>query len=247
MEKWSTYAWQRAEEESLFSEILNAQKQVVPRAEYATGELKLNYTHAFFTGHTLEIKEDGSGVATIYLRRPSGAKIDLAKKEKFLAGIKLTTPTYAKANHVQNGHSENGYWYATKDNHISVGDMKNPESIFILLHELGHRQPELKEKLKLIDIHVPGPTIHEAEFQSVNERGAWANALQIARGLREKYGLNLMEVFPSLQDFNVFMVATLKIHRYQHEFDITEGKQELLNDSVIKEGLSTLFDKSRKL
>jgi hypothetical protein len=125
--------------------------------------------------------------------------------------------------------------------------MKNAKSIFALLHELGHVQLDLKEKLKIIDTENPGPTIHEAQYQSVNERGAWSGALHIVRYLKEKYGLNMMEMFSSVADFHTFMIGNLSAHRYQHEFSISQADKEFLDDPKVKEELKYLFDRPSRL
>lgn len=200
----------------------------MPRAEYAKGIEKLNFTQQFSTGETLNANEDDAGIANINIQK-DGKEI---YNFNDLKPIHYVTPSfYSKKGISMNGRSamEGDWGNLAGIFEVQVGDMRDSKSIALLLHEVGHLIYNRKNTNKkygysnLAELweHSNGPFTKKdkdtrkelAEEISKEERGAWAEGLKLARQLKKEKGFNLLEGFENLEDLQKIIYAGLISYR----------------------------------
>lgn len=99
---------------------------------------------------------------------------------------------------------------------------KQPEYIFMLLHEMGHavsrevHDDEYQEKVNDSKETVGSDEQTGTELL-FEERFAWAQAFKLARALRDKHGINLFSLFPDKQTLMGFIRAE-GLHSYEDMF-----------------------------
>jgi hypothetical protein len=219
-----------------------------PRSEYVDGKLKLNFEYIFSTGEILSATEDNSGIAHIVIKKDGEEIFDFRK----LVPGKFVTPSYyIKKGIPMKGKSviEGGWGNLAGLFEIQIGDMQDPKSIALLLHEIGHiiewRGKEGKYKYKdlteLWKIY-NGPftkKYHDvrqklAQAISDEERTAWVEGLKIARKIKQENGINLLEGFENLRDLQYIIYVGLLSHRLGVEEDMIASDEGLMRDIWIK-------------
>ncbi len=119
---------------------------------------------------------------------------------------------------------------------VSLEELKNPRNVFLLLHELGHLRaaphwkkwaednPEDAESLVRYRRYGGEGVLDDAEeirgakTELREERDAWSEAIHIARSIRERYGVNLFELFPEKGEFMGWMrVESLRTYEAEVE------------------------------
>ncbi|MES3031768.1 MAG: hypothetical protein V4699_00805 [Patescibacteria group bacterium] len=104
--------------------------------------------------------------------------------------------------------------------------MKDPKSILLLLHEIGHlyyngrRGKNKNKKLDLVGLLEQHNDKEDKDIRkrlveliSEEERTAWSEGLMIARRLKKEKGFNLLEGFESLSDLQDIMHSALMVYR----------------------------------
>lgn len=106
---------------------------------------------------------------------------------------------------------------------FKLDDMKNPRNIFSIFHEMGHirvvdkRGKKYRAETKRIRNTIPTDwSPHDASLMIEDERAAWAEAIGIARRLRDEHGINLFSVFKSPGDFMGWL-RTFGLRGYEAE------------------------------
>lgn len=89
---------------------------------------------------------------------------------------------------------------------------EDPKILFTLLHELGHLKTtdsmDEEQRKKLIETRVEfnqEPTPKTSQVILDEERKAWTNAIALARQIKNKFDINLFNLFDNLDDFQVWM------------------------------------------
>ena len=105
--------------------------------------------------------------------------------------------------------------------------LKDPRNIFSILHELGHvttwhqvhaKDPKLAQWAYDISEKKRSCTKEEMEVLLEFERIAWAEAIHIARKLKEKEGIHLFTLFRSAEDLMGWLRAT-GLRTYEHNLE----------------------------
>lgn len=189
-------------------------KELTSRKEWTEGKKKLDFSCKLPGGEILVVREDKDGVAEIIINKDGKKLVDFS--EFMPKGYKMITPTfYLKVDYLKNPLKtarQLGGWAVIRwSDMITIGDMKSPKSLFPLLHEIGHSwQPE-----------VGAPNIKaEMVSRSSDERNAWARAINIARDIKRKYGINLFDVFENFDEFKKLMYGCLISHRFGAEKEL---------------------------
>lgn len=260
--------------ESLSVQERSAVKKAVffdlPRPEYASGKIVLQFEHRFPVGEVLEASQDEEGLARIILKRGDEVLVNF---KDFAEGGRLVTPKYM-IRLTMNEQAEASYfgqpgrWRANPtEGFLQVGDMKDPRSVFTLLHELGHmhQKKEFKKAKKVVGVIgserlTPNNAKRFAELMSALERGGWAWALRAARKIREQHKVDLFELFRDGRAFREFVYGPLASHKIDAEMFLKLSKRGFAPMSVAAaisecarialeekdfELLEQLFDKGR--
>ena len=253
-----------------FAISLRLLRAVESRKEYIDGKLKLNFEHVFSTGEVLEAQEDENGIARIVLKKSNETILDFS--QTLSQEYKFVTPSYFKKN--KSLGYRPGEWMAQQtEKWISIGDMKDARSLFVLLHEVGHtHKPLSQNQVRATEIYESarssgGPVKFKKQFIkkitqdiSSDERDAWAGAVRIAREIRKRYGVNIFEVFKDSAEFQQFIYGALIDHRFGKESALVLSDKSKLQyvweslkknlfgverDSKERKFMEGLFDKSR--
>jgi hypothetical protein len=196
--------------------------ELIASPEYAKGEKKLHFEYTFSTGEVLTATENQEGEAQIVIRKNGETVLDFSE---IVPGIKyhFYTPTYC----LTRGISFTPDWSQVLSFSILIGDMRDPKSIALLLHEIGHSLEKVKtdhsdktDLAKLWEKHA-GPLTKKykdarrklAEEISNDERSAWALGLNLARRLKKEKGIDLLEGFDDLEDLNSVIYTGLLSYR----------------------------------
>ncbi len=202
-------------------------------------------------GGVINSNEDENGIVKIILNLKNGVVLDFSNL--LPDGWKFVSPTFL----IKSGKEKvAGVWSANLEQKtISVGEIKGTESVFALLHEIGHALD--KEKMKKANevYENYGESRSFNSFSSSAERVAWANAINLMRKLRDD-GINLFE-FIGWEDFRSFMYKSLADHRIVASLDEIQSAKETQKfveklgghykfEDVDIEYLKKLFDKNIK-
>lgn len=214
-----------------------------PSREYVEGKRKLDFHHTFSTGEVLSATENSEGVATIIIKRGEEIVLnfqDLLPTEFY----KFVTPrmyTWAR-------RADSGEW-ANEPFTIKVGDMQDPKSMALLLHEIGHildyesREGKYKNKntRDLWESYTGASTknlknerTELAQEISTEERNAWASALKIARKVKQDKGVDLLEPFKDLDELREVIYAGLLNYRIGITDDMTSSDAGVIKDIAVK-------------
>lgn len=232
---------------------------VKPRKEYIKGEIKLKFKQELPSGETLEAEENEWGVASIVIKHGNDATIDFA--EFLPPDFKFVTPTYFNSHptiSMMVGEEAPGKWgVLPKSQLVSIGEIRRLSDVFILLHEIGHTQqtPEWDKQKEDEMPDSDNPHQKAVRSLSIDERNAWARAIQIARQIKEQKGINLFEVFKNKEEFQLFMHSALLSHKLSaRKFLMSQGLDHgweylmsILFGKHSKDGefVDKLFDKAR--
>jgi hypothetical protein len=228
-----------------------------PRKEYAEGLTKLDYKHTFSTGEVFEATEGDEGMASFVLKKEGQVIFDFA--ELLPPGFLFVTPRRRK--HIPfSAVTEKiyGHW-ATECTYeiVLVGDMRTPEEIFVLLHEIGHTHQTKDWKESVMDesyvADKPGHTA--AKYNSEVERNAAAYVIRALRVVKEKTKVNLVEVFKDKKEFTEFIYMGLLGHKMFNKSNLLFQDTKSIIDKIKRawsglpredgELLDSLYDKGR--
>lgn len=214
-----------------------------PSKEYVEGEEELNFHYTFSTGEVLSATEDDQGIARIIIRKGEEVVLDfqdLLPTEFY----KFTTPR----QHSWAPRADKGEW-SNESFTVHVGHMKDPKSIALLLHEIGHivdfqeREGKYKNKnTRELWREYTGVTTKNlqnirnelAEEISTEERNAWANALKIARKIKQEKKVDLLEGFKDLDELRDGIYAGLLNYRMGIAEDMTISDEGLIKGMAMK-------------
>lgn len=204
----------------------------------------------FSSGEQLHATEDSDGIAHIVIRRGDEIVIDF---EKLLPpGYRFVCEKYVRALEKKEGKEIWYGWYTNfKHKTIELEPFEGIEDILGLLHEIGHARfdegsPELAREKKIyseiMTFAKDSPEYkvllyqEEAKQKSAIERRAWAYAAKTMRILEREYGVNLKEVFPSIDALKTYINHYLDSHREDYQW-IAEIDPKFLDT------LGKLFDR----
>lgn len=213
------YAEKRATEEG----IDIGRPEVSP--EYKKGEEKLNFQYTFSGGEVLNATEDKTegGIASIIISKEGDKLFDF--KDFLPNDCLFVTPTYLKELQLHDSlfdfsQEKIGRWmWLSRNKAVVMGVMNNPTSIFSLLHEIGHARCD-RHKLATEDIVAAVSSKRgEVNYKSKGERDAWAEAIKMAREIRQKHHINLLEAFSNFDDLKKYVYKNLARHRYRKEYE----------------------------
>ena len=101
---------------------------------------------------------------------------------------------------------------------VAVDQLRDPRKIFLLLHELGHSiNSQRKDRLPEIgDLDYLNqedkPEVARAILEE--ERTAWANAIKLARRIRQNCNVDLFKLFTDLNEFDGWLKVE-SLHTYE--------------------------------
>ena len=212
---------------------------ISPSEKYQTGELKVDHEFTLPEGSIVRSREDKEGFVQIVLEKPDGSLVDFSD---FLPpDWRFVSPTWCLRKEGLKRMA--GMWFSHEENKIvSVGEIKNPESILALLHEIGHTKRPLDAEYKKAMFKDFGRSEPFHHKRSSRERNAWADAIKIMRTLREE-GVDFFELF-SWDKIKTLMFATLAYHRLciklEKELEMTKKDPEFGEKDLAY--LEKLFD-----
>lgn len=217
----------------MLKEVGEISKELEPRKEYVEGVLKLDYSYRFPTGEVLEATES-NGEAKIVIKRKGEIIVDFNKLMPL--GGRLLTPSYwSSETRAADKEGNIGNWGGGGRSlpTILVGDMRDPRSIFALLHEMGHTWRSGVPRVPYTQTAI--------ETESGEERKAWAKAISLARQIKKDSGLNLFNVFEDSVQFQKFVQLCLFNHRLKTREYLGLDWREWLSVPWLKK----LFDKGK--
>lgn len=215
----------------------------MPGKEYVEGERKLNFHYTFSTGEVLSATENDEGIAAIVIKKREEVVLnfqDLLPTQFY----KFVTPRM----HAWAKRADAGEW-SNEPFTVHIGDMRDPKSIALLLHEIGHildyekREGKYKNKStrELWESYTGPSTKHLkkeraelAEEISIEERNAWANALTITRRVKQEKGVNLLEPFRDLSELREVIYGGLLNYRMGVAEQVTSSDEGVITDMVMK-------------
>ena len=207
-------------------------KEMMPlaysRREYVEGLQKLNYQYIFSNGDILNASEDENGIASVVIKRDDKVIVNF---QDIVPNYKFITPTYLIKQDAPKRFQEivGGNWNSfTSKFMINVGDMRDPRSIMLLMHEIGHcidysngkHNPNQTEDARA-RYNGLFKTKYQAQRQKIAkeisnmERDAWVNALKIARDLKTEKNVNLFEGFANLNELQKLLYAGFMSYRME--------------------------------
>lgn len=211
---------------------------VAPSKDYLDGKLPISFEYNFVTGEKFKATENNSGDPLLVLEK-DGKMIFSFNDYIAPLGYSFVTPRSKLSRDIFVKISiDVGEWQCHPPfKLISIGEMKDPKSIFFLLHELGHAIHN--SKLGLGEVAVVFPQKHPKErkkaiISSIQERQAFSEALTLAREIKRKYNIDLLEVFNDLAQLRKYIYASLIIARYNYSVS------EMLEEN--KSGFKKLLD-----
>jgi hypothetical protein len=244
-------------------EGLNPAEFLKDNKAFVEGKEKLNVDYKFSTGQTFKATESGGQAKFKILK--DGKEIfdlaDLAPKD-----LKFYTPTHWLGAGRFIGDASSGFGQIPEDDlrkirgkwqrgetYISVGSINSMRNVLDLLHELGHKGADRDIGLAADR----GDWEKVAELASKSERDAWANALKMAREVKNKTGVDLLEGFSGDDDIKRYIYTALSSYRFKAESNLSGIPTEFLRNQILgkygidpasknSEWLDKLFDK-RKL
>jgi hypothetical protein len=219
-----------------------------PRPEYAQGKEKLNYTYKFSSGEVLSASEDDEGIARIVIIRDGKEIFDFGE----FASVKFFTPSFyiKKEISIKKLQGREGGWAnRARISEVLVGDMRDPKSILMLLHEIGHileyrkREGKYRHEI-LVELwkQYNGPFTKKykdirreiAEELSKEEREASALGLSIARQVEKDTGINLLEGFEGLDDLQDYIYSALLHHKLIRSEEMVASDEGIVKDLWVK-------------
>ncbi len=216
-----------------------------PRDEYKEGRLKLDFTYKFQHGEVLRATEDEEGFARVVLERNGKKVFDF--NELLPDGYRFATPSYLKTNNsdrIRNSLS-GGHFKDPKNKLLFIGDMRTPDDIFAVLHEVGHANQKSLD-LKKMPHETVGEVIERRKKEiaaiSFRERDAWSSALKIARAIKNKTAVDLFEPYENFSALKQVIYGALLTHRFDDEYLEAQVGQFSEDDMKIFENL---FDKGK--
>ena len=221
---------------------------LTPRPEYKDGKIKLNFKYEFPGGEILSATEDKEGKTSIIITKGKKKIFDFAK----IQNINFVTPSQL----IDEGLKSDGMWGNSNGQYeVKIGDMRDPKDIAILLHEIGHivrlkkgtgKFKEFKEFQYIAlgkewEEHTGAFSQRHSEYRkklaeaiSDEERTAWAEGLKIARKLKKKTGINLLEGFRDLHDLQKVIYGALLTYRLKVGQDMISSDSGLIKDTLAK-------------
>ncbi len=215
----------------------------IPRREYKEGKLKLDFEYKFKNEDVLRATEDEVGIATVVIERDGQMIVDF--KDLLPEGYTFATPSYAVANSIKRKLGQN--WVSRENRLVFLGDIRTPQDIFILLHEIGHTKQESWEGLaeKINEINKVDRVRAEKEVAvrlSALERDAWARAIKLAREIKREKGIDFFGSYKNFEELKEVIYSGLISHRYWREDVAKSGYGFSKEDMKIFEDL---FDKGK--
>lgn len=267
-EKFGNYIERRAAEEGV--DIPEHKENL----DYVEGRKKLDFRRQFSSGEFLEATED-NGDAQFSLVRNGKKIFDFGR---LATGVcRFVTPDgwsklseQAKSGEYNQAVPDDfvknpedykkmvqGKWMFN-GRFISVGEVNSLKDIFALLHEIGHARtikdydPQMSEAERRWD------TEKIIEISSEAERAAWAEAIRVAREIKNDLGVDLFEGFSSPDDLKKYIYSRLSVQRYGAEVSLSSVPTTFLKRIVFdvlgvdpktkkSKWLDDLFDKRQLL
>lgn len=235
------------------------------RQEYEKGEIKLDFKYQFKNGEILKATENEDGIASVVIEQNGEILVDVG--DYLPADFKMVTPTYLRAHGLEK-YIKIGWSAITteKEKIIVIADMTDGRHLTSLLHEFGHTKfvGWGKEVIAELKVHKDVGILKKVrafrnfiKARSANERGAWAEAIKIAREIRKQYGVNLLEPIKDLESLKQIIYAALTSHRiFLEKIILEEASEERVNatklnaqskDDILAllEDIKKLFDKEK--
>lgn len=206
------------------------------REEYRDGLIPLAYSFSFSNGEMLCVSQREDGIALIRIERDGVCVFDFA--ELLPQGFRFTTPHYVLEEEKREPRIYApvflGTWCTSQSRKmVHVGDWTHPEHLFNLLHEIGHAPQDITYHQALVKgnrekrgdkEYSTSEAMQEIqrrilEWESWEERDAWASALRYVIRIRQRTGVNLVrEIFGvpgSLHDYICQALASHKEKAYK--------------------------------
>jgi len=225
VEKEQKYIERRAKEEGISSTFIPIINEMAGSLnKYEMDEKKYRYEYS--DGSKIEILETDNGFVSIILKNDKG---EININSYLPAGWQIKI--YKKDRDFHCNYHEKL---------IGIGRITGPKVFLDILHEIGHAihnngLSDVEHK-KDDSIHDDLSTSSESEklkHYSVAERMGWANALKLARRLKNEIGVDVLEVFSSLEDLQKYIYTCLSTYRYT-------GEMMLANENLISKPISNL-------
>lgn len=248
---FENYEGKRAKTERLGIKV-GSREEGRPPVEYKEGEERLNFKWAFSGGEIFEAAENGEGVVSAKISKDGETIFDLT--DLLPKSAKMASPTYFLARpEVVTGVPDRkiGKWfYSRGDKTVSVGWMKDYKDILMLLHEIGHARiapdvASMEEKSKKLGKN-------EFEFQSWDERTAWAEALNMAREIMLSARVDVLQDFSGLNEIKKEIYGRLTEYRYSAEYKSSSFAGKIIGalfgtfgDKDKEKFLKDLYDKGK--
>jgi len=233
MERILTFEEARPRSEKTWEELQAEIAASAPSVEYKEGRKMLHFEHIFSTGHKIEVSESDEGEVTCLLSKDGLPVVDLSDPKILGNNYKIVSARYLLKNKINS--KKIGEFYTNvpdgstkgEKGFVAVGDMRSAADIPRLVHEVGHSWvpniPSAREAIARQDKEqTSGPEYQdtvreEADLVSYLERSAWAAALKIARGIKDKNGVNIFENMGTADDVRRTVALCLSSYRYDIE------------------------------
>jgi len=225
-----------------------------PSQEFLDAETPFEYNFVLPGGEKLEAFQSKRGGGSIVIKRGNEVVLDFS--ELLPEGFKFVTPTYFKKHPKDSSlfdYFDNSWGASMTRKMILLGELKKPQDLLTLFHEIGHSHDDSSEDVEELErigsIEEELATTKDLEYKvllsedlaklkSKKERKAWAGALRILRKIQRESGVDLRSLFPTFDDLKKYMNEALATYRRSHEWIIKQGYDE----GFYKE-LQRLFDR----